>query len=86
MMLKIVCPCGHVGLASAETLPRSLTCWQCGESRRVEVRDCRRIVNRVALTEWLLGEGDAPRAQAVARSVASVCGAAMIAPGGEKGP
>jgi hypothetical protein len=29
-MLKIECPCGHVGVVSAERLPRSLTCSRCG--------------------------------------------------------
>jgi hypothetical protein len=55
VMLKIQCPCGHVGLVAAETLPRELRCWQCGSSRGVEVKDGRRIVNRVAIIEWLCG-------------------------------
>jgi hypothetical protein len=61
MMLKIVCPCGHVGIASAETLPRELTCARCGSSRRVEAEDGTLIVNRVAFEEWLFGEHKAPR-------------------------
>jgi hypothetical protein len=36
MLLKIACPCGHIGVAAAETLPRDLTCWRCGTSRHVE--------------------------------------------------
>ena len=61
MMLKIACPCGHVGLVSAESLPRELTCWACGESRYVEAGA--RITNRAAVLEWLLGAPGAPRAQ-----------------------
>jgi hypothetical protein len=52
MMLKIACTCGHVGIVSAETLPRELTCARCGSSRRVEAEDGTRIVNRVAFEEW----------------------------------
>jgi hypothetical protein len=59
MMLKIACPCGHTGLVSAERLPAELRCWQCGISRRVEAGA--RIVNRVAVLEWLLGASGAPR-------------------------
>jgi hypothetical protein len=33
---------------STETLPREMTCWSCGTSRRVEVRDCARIVSTAA--------------------------------------
>ena len=60
MMVKVTCTCGHVGIVSAESLPRSLTCTRCGSCRRVEAEDGTRIVNRVAFEEWLLG---APRAQ-----------------------
>jgi hypothetical protein len=56
-MLKIACTgCGHVGLAAAETLPRSLTCSSCGSSRRVEVEDGARVRSREAVMEWILGE------------------------------
>jgi hypothetical protein len=55
MMLRITCPCGHVGVAEAATLPRSLTCSACGESRHVEAKDGERIKNPVAFEEWLLG-------------------------------
>jgi hypothetical protein len=56
-MLKIACTgCGHVGLAAAETLPRSLTCSSCGSSRRVKVEDGARIKNPVAVMERILGE------------------------------
>jgi hypothetical protein len=55
MMLKIACPCGHVGLANSETLPRLLTCSACSTSRRVEIADGARIRNRVAVIEWLCG-------------------------------
>ena len=58
MMLKIACPCGHVGLANAESLPRSLTCSACRESRHVD--SGARITNKVAFQEWLLGEHKAP--------------------------
>jgi hypothetical protein len=61
MMLKIMCTCGHTGIVSAATLPRELQCSRCGCGRRVEAKDCARIVNRVALEEWLLGASGAPR-------------------------
>ena len=69
MLIRVTCPCGHVGIVSAETLPRSLTCSACGSSsQRVEVRDGRRMASRTAIIEWLCG-AEAPRAQArVARS------------------
>ena len=60
-MLKIECPCGHVGVVSAERLPRSLTCSRCGSCRYVKGEDGTRIVNRVAFEEWLLGAPGAPR-------------------------
>jgi hypothetical protein len=60
MMVKVVCPCGHIGLADASTLPRSLTCSACGESRYVEAGS--RITNRAAVLEWLLGAPGSPRA------------------------
>jgi hypothetical protein len=60
MMVKIACPCGHVGVVAAETLPRELQCSACGESRRVEGGE--RIRNRVAFQEWLLGAPGSPRA------------------------
>jgi hypothetical protein len=60
MLLRIACPCGHVGLANAESLPRLLTCSACGSSRRVE--GGQRIKNKVAFAEWLLGAPGSPRA------------------------
>jgi hypothetical protein len=36
MLIKIACPCGHVGVVSAESLPRDLKCWRCGASRHVD--------------------------------------------------
>jgi hypothetical protein len=62
MMLRIACTCGHTGIAAAE-LPRELTCSACGSSRRVEAADGKRIVNRLAFQEWLLGAPGSPRAQ-----------------------
>jgi hypothetical protein len=51
MMLKIACDsCGHVGRVSAETLPRDLTCSQCGASRYV--KPGARITNKIAFQEW----------------------------------
>ena len=58
-LVKVACPCGHVGLADAATLPRSLTCSACGESRHIESGE--RITNRAAVLEWLLGASGAPR-------------------------
>jgi hypothetical protein len=61
MLIRVTCPCGHIGLINAETLPRDLVCSHCGASRRIEHKDGARIVNRVALEEWLLGASGAPR-------------------------
>jgi hypothetical protein len=60
MMLRIVWTCGHIGVVSAESLPRDLVCTHCGASRRVERKDGAPIVNRVAFEEWLRGEHKAP--------------------------
>jgi hypothetical protein len=60
MMLKIACPCGHVGLADASILPRDIVCSHCGASRRIERKDGARIVNRVAFEEWLRGASGGP--------------------------
>jgi hypothetical protein len=59
MLVKIACSCGHVSVANAENLPRLLTCSRCHSCRRVEAEDGARIVNRIAFTEWLFGEGEA---------------------------
>jgi hypothetical protein len=48
MMLRLVCTCGHIGVVDAHSLPRELTCSACGESRRVEVAECKRIRNTTA--------------------------------------
>jgi hypothetical protein len=53
MMLKIACPCGHVGVTDSSTLPRLLVCSGCSTSRRVEAKDCARIRNTAALFEQL---------------------------------
>jgi hypothetical protein len=61
MLIRVTCPCGHIGLINAETLPRDLVCSHCGASRRIERKDGVRIANRVAFEEWLLGASGAPR-------------------------
>ena len=61
MLIRVTCPCGHVGLINAETLPRDLVCSHCGTSRSVEAKDGARIVSKVAFEEWLLGASGAPR-------------------------
>ena len=63
MLIRVTCPCGHIGLINAETLPRDLVCSHRGASRRIEHKDGARIVNRVAFEEWLLGAPGSPRAQ-----------------------
>jgi hypothetical protein len=64
MMLKIACPCGHVGLAAAETLPRELVCSSCGASRHVEAGHGNAIVSTARFEEYLAGERERPRARA----------------------
>ena len=53
MLLRIPCPCGHVGIASAKTLPRVLTCLHCGAIRRVERERSERIISTAAREEWV---------------------------------
>jgi hypothetical protein len=64
MMLRIECPCGHIGLADASTLPRSLTCSACGASRHVHAGDGRAITSTARIEEWLAGERERPQVQA----------------------
>jgi hypothetical protein len=61
MMVKIECACGHTGIVAAETLPRSLVCSACGDSRRVDASDGRAITSTARFEEWLAGERDEPR-------------------------
>ena len=56
MMIKVQCACGHVGIVSADTLPRDLVCSRCGSSRNVHAKDGERIRNHVAVMERILGE------------------------------
>jgi hypothetical protein len=56
MLIRVTCPCGHVGLVAAEALPRELVCSRCGSSRHVHAKDCARIRNRVAVMERILGD------------------------------
>ena len=53
MMLRIVCTCGHIGVVSAESLPRELQCSVCGSTRHVEVRHCRRVASHDSMMERL---------------------------------
>jgi hypothetical protein len=62
MLIRVTCPCGHIGIVSAATLPRELRCWQCGSSRHVEVANGWRMASGAAVLEWLCG-AEAPRAQ-----------------------
>ena len=52
MMLRIACTCGHTGLVSAETLPRSLTCSACGRAAfgGPEPRPLGTLASRTVLT------------------------------------
>jgi hypothetical protein len=60
MLIRVTCPCGHVGVVPAATLPRLLTCSSCGSSRRVEAKDGARIRNTAAVMERFgLGAGSA---------------------------
>jgi hypothetical protein len=54
MMIRIECPCGHVGVVASETLPRAMTCSSCRTSRRVTVADGRRMASVEAVLERLL--------------------------------
>ena len=45
MLIRVTCPCGHAGVVSAESLPRDLTCSQCGAIRCVEVDRSERIIS-----------------------------------------
>jgi hypothetical protein len=71
MMLKIACPCGHVGIVDASTLPRSLVCSSCGASRHVEADQGRAIVSTDRFEEYLAGERERPQVRRKAASLAS---------------
>jgi hypothetical protein len=61
MLIRVTCPCGHIGLINAETLPRELVCSDCGASRRVEAGGGKAIVSTARFEEWLAGERERPR-------------------------
>jgi transcription elongation factor Elf1 len=66
MILRIACPdCNHVGIVDAETLPRLLTCSACSSSRRVEVKDGRRMASAEAVMERLAGERERPQVRRI---------------------
>jgi hypothetical protein len=48
MLLKLTCPCGHVGAVIAETLPRLLTCSRCNDRRPIGTGDCAGRVRSVS--------------------------------------
>ena len=60
MMLRISCPCGHVGLTVAEHLPAELVCSGCNASRHVDAGDGRAIVSGARFEEYLSGERARP--------------------------
>jgi hypothetical protein len=64
MMVRISCPCGHVGVVCAESLPRDLTCSLCGSSRHVDAGGGKAITSTARFEEWLSGERPRPRVQA----------------------
>jgi hypothetical protein len=53
MLFRITCRCGHVGITSAPSLPRELTCFHCGTSRHVEPDRSARIMSTAAREEWV---------------------------------
>jgi hypothetical protein len=53
MLIRVTCPCGHVGIVPAETLPRDLVCSRCGSSRRVQAERGERIISAAAREEWV---------------------------------
>jgi hypothetical protein len=61
MLIRVTCPCGHIGLTNSETLPRSLTCSACGSSRHVDAGDGKAITSTARFEEWLAGERERPR-------------------------
>jgi hypothetical protein len=72
MMLRISCPCGHVGLTVAENLPAELVCSACGSSRHVEADQGRAIVSADRFEEYLAGERDRPQVRRKAAAIASL--------------
>jgi hypothetical protein len=60
-VLKVACTCGHDGIVSAKSLPRNLTCWQCGTSRRVEADHGRPIYSQARFEEWIAGTRERPQ-------------------------
>jgi hypothetical protein len=63
MLVKVACPCGHVGVVDASTLPRELQCSRCGAGRHVEPDSGRAIVSTARFEEWLAGERPRPQAR-----------------------
>jgi hypothetical protein len=61
MLIKIACACGHIGIASAQSLPRDPDGSRCGETRRLRAEDASPVRSRVAFEEWLFGEREASR-------------------------
>lgn len=61
MLIRVTCPCGHVGIVAADRLPAELRCWQCGEVRHVALKDGRRIRSTDAFEEWMAGERERPQ-------------------------
>ena len=73
MMLKIACQqCGHVGIVSAERLPRELQCSACGSSRHIEADQGRAIVSTDRFEEYLAGERERPQVRRKAASLSSL--------------
>jgi ribosomal protein S27E len=61
-MLRIRCrQCDHVGLVSAEHLPRDIVCSACGSSRHIEASGGKAIVSTARFEEYLAGERARPR-------------------------
>jgi hypothetical protein len=63
MLIRVTCPCGYVGIATADGLPRELTCLRCGEARQVAAAECRPVRSREAVMEMILGSTSAATAR-----------------------
>jgi hypothetical protein len=71
MMVRVVCSCGHTGIASDTLLPCDLRCGRCGSRRRIEAEHCRAIYSTARFEEWIAGERGRPQVRGKAATLAT---------------
>jgi hypothetical protein len=71
MLIRVTCPCGHVGIVPAATLPRELQCSACGSRRRVEADHGKLIYSQERFAEWIAGTRERPQIRRKAATLAT---------------